>query len=230
MNSTNKKKVYVYKMNLIPANVLCILIFILMIIFSSILKITFYVNNINLLVLFISIIGYLMLHELLHGVGYFIGGTKHKNISYGIELEKGIFYAMAYQELSKKNILISLQMPFIVIGVITYIIGAIFNIPILVLLSIINICGACMDIVMFIFFLRLPKDIKYSESGMPDEFVIITDKDISNKKSLFLKNIKVKDYKMEDFDFNNIKKFKITKLSIIILICFILLGLISIFI
>ncbi len=29
MNSTNNKKVYVYKMNLLPANILCIVILIL---------------------------------------------------------------------------------------------------------------------------------------------------------------------------------------------------------
>ena len=96
-----------------------------------------------------------MLHELLHGLGYLIGGTKRENIIYGMALEKGILYAMANQELDKKNILISLQMPFVVIGVITYIIGAIISSPLLVTLSIINLMGAAMDLVMFFYILKL---------------------------------------------------------------------------
>ena len=205
--STTSKKTYVYKMSLVPANILCILIFIVCLI--------------------IPIILYLMLHELLHGFGYLIGGTKSKNITFGIELEKGIFYAMAYQKLTKKNILISLLMPFIVIGVITFVIGIIFNIPLLVFLSAVNISGASMDLAMFFYFIRLPKDFTYSESGNPDEFVVISKEDLTKTKSIFLKIVEVKDYKEKDFEFKNLKKVKITKLSIILIVLFLLLGLIT---
>ena len=225
--STTNKKTYVYKMNLVTANILCIAIVILCFILTSMLGMELFTKNTNYLILFIAIIGYLMLHELLHGIGYFLGGTKRSNITYGIELEKGIFYAMAYQKLTKKNILISLQMPFVVIGVITYIIGVIFNLPLLVILSIVNISGASMDLAMFIYFLRLPKDFTYSESGNPDEFVVISGEDLTKKKSIFLKLVEVKDYKDKDFEFKNLKKIKITKLSIILIIVFILLGLVT---
>jgi hypothetical protein len=226
MSTTNKKKTYVYKMNLLTANILCILIFILFSVLAVLLKVNIFQFK-NYFIVFLLIILYLMLHEFLHGVGYFLGGTKRSNITYGIELEKGIFYAMAYQKLTKKNILISLQMPFTVIGLITFIIGVIFNIPILVFLSIVNISGASMDLAMFIYFLRLPKDFTYSESGNPDEFVIISQEDLSKKKSIFLKLVEVKDYKEKDFEFKDLKKIKITKLSIVLIIVFLLLGLIT---
>ena len=226
MNTTNKKA-YVYKMNLIPANILSIVILILVAMLAWFFKVELWNNKMNYFIVFILIILYLMLHELLHGIGYFLGGTKRKYITYGIELEKGIFYAMAYSKLTKKNILISLQMPFMVIGVITFIIGVIFNIPLLVLLSIVNISGASMDLAMFIYFLRLPKDFTYTESGNPDEFVIISSKDLTKKKSIFLKIVEVKDYKEKDFEFKNLKKIKCTKTSIIVLILFLLLGLIT---
>ena len=118
-------------------------------------------------------------------------------------------------------------MPFTVIGVITFIIGVIFNIPVLVALSIINLSGAAMDLAMFIFFLRLPKDFTYSESGNPDEFVIISSEDLSKKKSIFLKLIEVKKYKEKDFEFKDIKKFKITRVSIVLIVLFLLLGIVS---
>ena len=225
MNTTNKKT-YTYKMNLGPANILCIVILILVSIPTMFIVPNFY-NYDNLLILFVSMVFYFMLHEFIHGIGYFIGGTKRENISYGICLEKGIFYAMAYQKLTKKNILISLQMPFMVIGVITYVISLIFNLKLLLILSVINICGAAMDLAMFIYFLKLPKDIIYSESGNPDEFVVVSDKDLTKKKSLFFRIVEEKDYKEEDFKFKNIKKINITKTSVIILIVFILLGVIG---
>ena len=226
MSSTNKKT-YVYKMNLVTANILCILIVVVFGVLTYFLEMNVIDKNTIWFLTFILMIGYLMLHEFLHGVGYFIGGTKRRNITYGIELEKGIFYAMAYSKLTKKNILISLQMPFMVIGVITYIIGIIFNIPLLVLLSIINLSGAAMDMAMFIYFLRLPKDFTYSESGNPDEFVIISGEDLTKKKSIFTKIVEVKDYKEKDFEFKNLKKIKVTKASIIVLVLFLLLGLIT---
>ena len=226
MSSTNKKT-YVYKMNLIPANVLCIIIFILCSVLALVLKINIFQFN-NWFILFIFIVLYLMLHELLHGVGYFIGGTKLKNITYGIELEKGIFYAMAFQKLTKKNILISLLMPFTIIGVITFIIGTIFNIPMLVLLSIVNISGASMDLAMFFYFLKLPKDFIYSESGNPDEFVVISSRDLKKYKSIFISIKEIKEYKEKDFEFKNIKKVRITKLSIVLLVLFLLLGLLTV--
>ena len=220
--STTNKKAYIYKMKLGPANLLCLIVMValyLLSVFVLNIKIKFD----NTLLLFTLMILYLMFHEFLHGIGYLVGGCKSKNIQYGICLEKGIFYAMAYQELTKKNILISLQMPFMVIGVITYIIGIIFNIPILVLLSIINISGASMDLAMFYYISKL-KDVTYSESGNPDEFVLISGEDLTKKKNMFLEIVEKKDYKKEDYVFPKPKKLVVTKLSIVILIAFIVLG------
>lgn len=223
------KKAYVYKMNLVPANVLSIVIFIITLFPTFFFRVNVYENQVNTFVLFIIIILYLCLHEVLHGVGYIIGGTKRKNVKYGICLEKGILYCMAYQELTKKNILISLQMPFMVIGVITYIFGIIFNLPLLVLLSSINISGASMDLVMFYYISKLSKDTIYSESGENDEFVLISSEDLTKRKSMFLKIVNVKDYKVEDYIFDKKPKFEITKKSIIIIIFFLLIGLITSF-
>lgn len=224
--STTTKKAYVYKMNLVPANILGIVIFIILLAFSFLIKADMYVDM-NFAILFLIMLLYLVLHEFLHGVGYLLGGTKRKNISYGIALEKGILYCMAYQELTKKNILISLQMPFMVIGVITYIIGYFFHIPVLLWLSIVNLIGASMDLMMFLYILRI-KDIVYSESGEPDQFVLISKEDLTKKKSIYFRIVDVKDYKASDYKFKDIKKIVISKQSYIVLGILILLCLISI--
>lgn len=224
--STTTKKAYVYKMNLVPANILGIVIFIVLLAFSFLIKADMYVDM-NFAILFLIMLLYLVLHEFLHGVGYLLGGTKRKNISYGIALEKGILYCMAYQELTKKNILISLQMPFMVIGVITYIIGYFFHIPVLLWLSIVNLIGASMDLMMFLYILRI-KDVVYSESGEPDQFVLISKEDLTKKKSIYFRIVDVKDYKASDYKFKDIKKIVISKQSYIVLGILILLCLISI--
>ncbi len=216
----SNKKAYIFKMNMVSANIFS------MVVFAVAAALT--IHLIGYVGLFVKpfiltlILLYFALHELLHGIGYFLGGTKLKNISYGIALERGIFYCMGYQEITKKNILISLQMPFMVIGVITYIIGIIFKLPVLTWLSVFNIMGASMDMAMFAYISRI-KNLHYSESGEPDEFVLISDEDLEKKKSVFFKKKEVKDYKKEDYEFRNIKRFRCSKSSWVALL--VLLGL-----
>ena len=113
-------------------------------------------------------------------------------------------------------------MPFILIGVITYAIGIIYIIPILTWLSLLNILGAIMDLIMFYYILRI-KNVTYSESGEPNEFVLITNEDLNKRKSAFLKIKEVKDYKKEDYIFKDFKRIEISKASwIVILILFLL--------
>ncbi len=134
---------------------------------------------------------------------------------------------MAYQELTKKNILISLQMPFMVIGVITYIIGYFFHIPVLVWLSIVNLIGASMDLMMFMYIMRI-KDVIYSESGEPDEFVLISSEDLTKKKSIYFKIVDTKEYKKSDYQFKDIKKISISKTSYTVLGILIVVTILSI--
>ena len=103
--STTNKKAYVFEMNLISANVFSILVFILA--FIGNIFVFGLRNDFNNPFIFTTMIIYFCLHEALHGVGYYLGGCNPKKISYGVLLEKGIFYCMCYQEITKKNILIS---------------------------------------------------------------------------------------------------------------------------
>ena len=118
-------------------------------------------------------------------------------------------------------------MPFLVIGVITYIIGAILELKFLVLLSICNLAGATMDLVMFIYIASINK-VHYSETDACDEFVLITDKDLSKRKNIFFKIVNKKEYNKKDFIFKNkVPKFTISRISIYIIIILIVFTLIS---
>ena len=112
-------------------------------------------------------------------------------------------------------------MSFMIIGVITYIIGIIFNLNILTLLSIINLTGAALDIVMFLYIMKI-KDITYSETGAPDEFVLISKEDLTKRKSLFLEIIETKDYNKSDYKFDIGNRFEISKRSLTAVVVFVL--------
>ena len=221
---TSNKKAYIFKMNITAASIASIFVFIILVI------LTISIDGLNIFKVYQTpfmlciLVGYFFLHELIHGIGFIIGGSKLKNIKIGAALEKGIFYCMSYQELTKKNILISLQMPFMLIGVITYAIGIIYIIPILTWLSLLNIMGAIMDLIMFYYILRI-KNVTYSESGEPNEFVLITNEDLNKRKSAFLKIKEVKDYKKEDYIFKDFKRIEISKASWIVILILILLDL-----
>ena len=223
---TSNKKAYVFKMNITTASIFSIVVFLLLVFVTTLIDGVTLFKAYQTPFLLCLLVGYFFLHELLHGVGFVLGGSKLKNIKLGAALEKGIFYCMSYQELTKKNILISLQMPFMVIGVITYVIGIVFNIPVLTWLSVLNIMGASMDLVMFFYILRI-KNVTYSESGEPDEFVLISNEDLSKRKSIFLKLKETKDYKKEDYIFKDFKKIEISKASWIVILILIALDLVT---
>ena len=221
-----KKKYYVYEMNINILNIISIIILVFMTLLSFLINKTLLIKSFVINDYFIFIMGfvcYLIFHEILHSIAYIIHGANFKNITYGMALEKGVFYCLCKQNINKKNILISLMYPLFFIGIVTYIISLIYDLPFLHLLSICNIAGAAGDIIMFIFILKMPKDIEYSEFDSETSFGIYTNKDISKEKHFGLKYLGTKDtLKREDKT-----KIKISKVSKIVLIIMILFGLLT---
>ena len=172
----------------------------------------------KLFLTFVLIILYLMLHELLHSIGYYLYGAKYKNIIYGIELEKGIFYCLCKQNVNKKNIMNSLMFPLFYIGIVTYILSFIFNSYYLLILSLFNISGCVGDIFTFLFFIRLDNNISFSEFDSTTSFAIYSENDVSTIKHIGIKYEGIRDKLIRE----DKKKIKISKLSYII-ICVILL-------
>ena len=220
MKKENKdnKKYYIFKMNM---NVLNIFSFVLLGIVIGISILIYkdfwkeYTDNFFKMGLFLlAYFGYMILHELLHALSYVIHGAKTKNITFGIHLEDNILCCLCKQDITKKNILMSLLYPFFFIGIVTYVIGAIFKLPMLFLLSIFNLSGCIGDIVMFIFISRLPKDIKFSEFDDPTSFAILSNEDLSDRKPFGLKYERT----VSTLEKNDMKRLRISKKSIIFMI------------
>ena len=215
------KKYYIFTLDMKVLNIFSFVILFLVVGLTFIIDKDFLINAFyytfdvkRLLFTYVLVVLYLMLHELLHSISYYIYGAKYKNIVYGIELEKGIFYCLCKQNINKRNILNSLMFPLFYIGIVTYIVSIITNSYYLLILSIFNLSGCVGDIFTFLFISRLDKDVMFSEFDDTTSFGLYSDKDLSKGKYLGIKYITNVD-KLERKDY---KKIKVSKISCLILI------------
>ena len=215
-----KKKYYIFQMNSLMLNIVSTVLLVILFLLTIFIKQSFSFNEKDLMWICLLMIPYLCFHEVLHSIGYVLHGADFNRITYGAHIEKGILCCLCKQRVSKKCILISLLYPFMFIGVITYIIGMVYNIQFLIMLSIINLSGCSGDLLMFFNFVGL-KDFEYSEFDDPISFGLYSDKDFSKKKLFGLKYIETVDTLKQD----DLKKISISKVS---LICFIFIIVVSI--
>ncbi len=217
------KKYYKFELDMIIANILALVlmigVFLLYVFYKKTLEIDY--NGFYLLIMLF----YFALHEIFHGLGYLIFVKNKKNIKYGCVLEKGVFYAMCQEKISKDAILISLMFPLVFLTGIAGLIGLIFNIDILCLLAIINLAGAAGDLLMFFFILKLPKDIKYIDYDNVIGCYFVSDKDLSKYKGFGIKYTESGEDKKELIN-TSIPKIYISKQSLPVLIVLVILTIV----
>ena len=175
------KKYYKFELDMVVANILAILLMI-----GVYLLYVFYKKEIVMSFSGFYLIGllfYFLLHEIFHGIGYTLFAKDRKNIKYGCILEKGVFYAMCQEKISKRAIMISLLFPLVFLSGLVGVLGLIFNIDYLCILAILNLAGAAGDLLMFFFILKLPNDIKYIDYDNVIGCYFISGEDLSKYKS-----------------------------------------------
>ena len=228
MKKNDQKKFYVFQMKMFPLNIFSFILLIFMVVITYFINNDFFNSSINYVIstfnyFFPLIFLFLVIHEILHSLGYCIYGADFKKVLYGIQLEKGVFYCLCKQNINRKTVLNSLFFPLFYIGIVTYILGLIFYEPYLTWLSILNISGCSGDIIMFIFISRLNKDIEFTEMDDSTSFALISNYDVNKVNHFGL------EYKgsFDDVKRSNYKKITISKMSYIVmallLILFILL-------
>ena len=216
-------KYYNYTLKIGILNILSIILFILC--FIIVVPIYGVITLTNIPLMMILSILYLMLHEVVHYIGFIINKeVNSKNIVMGAELEKGIFYCMCKQKISKKTILISIFAPLTTLGFITLIIAMIFKLDLLIFLSILNISGSIGDIIMGLFIMFLPKDIMYLDLDDSTSFTLLCKEDINDRKFIGIQLLNSGEYK-ESMKAKDYTKFKVSKLSYIIIILFFIFSL-----
>lgn len=221
-------KYYRYEFNLVLLNIVAVILFVFMIFITYF--ITGSINFIDSLRMIdiVYLILWMMLHELLHGVGFLTcGEAKIKDIYLGAAIEKGIFYCMCKKEISKKNILIALMFPFVFIGVVTYILGIAFSIKILILLSVFNISGAAGDLMMFLDIVRMPNNTKYIDLDSITGYTLLSKNDLKEVRTYSSYIVESGKYtnKIKPKDFTRIKISKISKIFIVIILLFAIISL-----
>lgn len=216
-------KYYKYKIKLGVGNIFASIILILLLILLYFTFDNYYFNLTYNKVLIM--IGYFILHELLHYIGYLINkNVKNKDLCLGMCLEKGVMYCRCTNEISRTAVMISLLAPFTVMGIISLIISYIFDMPFLAFLSVSNIAGSYFDILMFIQMLKMPKDIKFAEYDECDAYYIISNKDLTNIKTKGISLVETDKYNKIKLKSKNNKKIEISTFSIIILIILVALS------
>ncbi len=216
-------KYYKYKIKLGVGNIFASIILILLLILLYFTFDNYYFNLTYNKVLIM--IGYFILHELLHYIGYLINkNVKNKDLCLGMCLEKGVMYCRCTNEISRTAVMISLLTPFTVTGIISLIISYIFDMPFLAFLSVSNIAGSYFDILMFIQMLKMPKDIKFAEYDECDAYYIISNKDLTNIKTKGISLVETDKYNKIKLKSKNNKKIEISTLSLIIIIILVALS------
>lgn len=216
-------KYYKYKIKLGVGNIFASIILILLLILLYFTFDNYYFNLTYNKVLIM--IGYFILHELLHYIGYLINkNVKNKDLCLGMCLEKGVMYCRCTNEISRTAVMISLLTPFTVTGIISLIISYIFDMPFLAFLSVSNIAGSYFDILMFIQMLKMPKDIKFAEYDECDAYYIISNKDLTNIKTKGISLVETDKYNKIKLKSKDNKKIEISTLSLIIIIILVALS------
>lgn len=217
-------KYYKYSINLKVLNIICFFLFIPLIFLVFIMDIYEYMD----LQFFIFYFIWMFIHEILHGIGFYLNKYVNNNkIVYGACLEKGIFYCMCKDLISKNGIIVSLLFPFFFIGVFTFFIGLFLDNGILILLSLFNIVGSIGDLFMFFSFYKLPC-FNYLDLDDCSSFILVSESDLSNYKLFCMDLVEIGNY--SDLNFStNYKKITISKFSYIIFILLIVLLVFSFF-
>lgn len=211
------KKIYKFELNMLTMNILCIVMFILS---YYILFMCGYKGEMSGYWSIIIMLGYLALHEIMHGIGYLLFAKNKKNIKFGAVLEKGALYAMCQEEISKKAIIISLLFPLVTLTFVTLPLALIFNNHFLVFLSLINFSGAIGDIMMFLLIVKMPRDISYIDYNNDLGCFIVSKNDLSNYKMIGIKLTKVMTENEIKVD-SSIKRIYISVSSYVIIAIFI---------
>lgn len=213
------KKYYLFEMDMLSLQIISTVLLALFALLTYFIYPNISLSNDTLGISFMLMIPYMILHEIIHSISYVINGANLKNITYGSHLEKGILCCLCKQNISKKNILISLLTPFFFIGIITYIIGILTSNSILTILSIFNLSGCSGDLIMFISLSKL-KNFEFSEYDNPIAFGLYSQQDLSKCKLLGLKYIE----EVDELEKKELKKLTISKGSIYTFFAYLLLG------
>lgn len=145
--------------------------------------------GLDFLIAILVFIATLFAHEGLHALGFILFGKSGlKDIKFGVAIKQGMVYCTTKKPLTARAYSAALILPFIITGVIPFILSAVLGNIILVLVFSFAVSGAAGDLVMLSHASKLNKDqlildhpkapayyLVYEEGNEPEGFYEVTD-------------------------------------------------------
>ena len=123
------------------------------------------------------VMGY-FIHELVHATAFMIVGVRYKNVKFGYDIKKMIIFCSASQPITKGRYKFVLIAPFVILGLIPYILSIIFlNYPYLFFSSLM-IGASAGDLTMLSKLLKLKGDFMVLDHPTEPAFYIVEEVDV----------------------------------------------------
>jgi hypothetical protein len=110
----------------------------------------------NVIEILIALLPSIVIHELLHGVGYMLGGAKPDQVKFGFLVRSLMPYAHCKVPLRKWSYVIGVSLPGLILGVLPYLIGLLAHHPTLVAYGIFMILAAVGDLIILALLVTVP--------------------------------------------------------------------------
>lgn len=163
----------------------------------------------------------LVFYEIIRALIY---GKKNSGLVFRIE--KGDIYCRCINQIYKKRVLLSLIVPFVLLGIVPIICGLLFKNIYLFFIGIINIISNVRDFIIFFMLLSLKvRVMKYKDGNNKNEVVLELRKDFTNYKNIFIKKVT----KLDEYESDS-SLFVISECSVLIIVLFLIFILIGVYV
>ena len=96
----------------------------------------------------VTVLVFIVVHELLHGLGFFLAGLKRDDVEFGMNWRRGTAYAHAKEPMSVESFWLAAILPAVVLGFAPFALGIALSSGILGMFSVLMIAGAVGDFCM----------------------------------------------------------------------------------
>jgi hypothetical protein len=122
----------------------------------------------------ISLIPSILIHEVLHGVGYMLAGARRDQVKLGFQIKNLMPYAHCKVPLRTLSYAFGVILPGLILGVIPYIAGIVAHHQTLTVYAIMMILAAVGDLIMLVMLVAVPRDLYVQDHPTKPGFQVLS--------------------------------------------------------
>ncbi len=130
-------------------------------------------SGFNAVIILVALIPSVIIHEMLHGVGYLLGGAKIGEVKFGFLVRKLLPYAHCKVPLSAAGYRLGVALPGLILGVLPLIIGLLAHDPTLTVYAIAMILAAVGDLITLVMLVPVPNNARVQDHPSKPGFQIL---------------------------------------------------------